>query len=270
MLALIGRNRHRAPADTGAMTDSIARRESGACRLPGDDPEPDDASRPSPSTAGQSEKPRQACMVDIDWNETSPHEGPAFGPPAPPASPAAPPPAVRVPQATSNATRTTERDLASGAYASAGYAPGGHAAYVGAAIVKGRDANGGEVEAMSASVQAGAQREAQVTVLRVGFSDSRVAVSGEAGTANAHVGIHNPDGSTGVNSGVGAVIVAAEGTFGDQANSLTVGIGVGVGAEASVGLRDKDGNGQPELCVRIGVKFATVGACVELPFHGKM
>lgn len=236
------------------MTDSISRRESGACRLPGDDPERDDEAQAA-AKPGQSEKPRQTCMLDVDWNEKD--ETP-FGPPPPP------------PKATNNATRTQERSLASGSYAEAGYAEGGHALHAGAALLKGRDASGLELEAMSVSVQVGAQHEAQAGAVRAGMSGSKGSISFEGGTANAHIGIHNPDGSTGLNTGAGSVMVGGELTVGANANSVTVGTGVGVGAEMSVGLRDKDGNGKPEACFRIGVKFATVGACVELPFHGKM
>jgi hypothetical protein len=238
------------------MTDAISRRESDACRLPGDEPDHQDD-----KTVGQSEMPRQACIVDVDRNEATSHDDPPFGPPAPPA---------RAAQATNNATRTSERDLASGAYADAGYAPGGHALYAGAAIVKGRDASGLELEAMSVSVQIGAQHEAQAGALRAGMVGSQGAIGAEAGTANAHIGIYNPDGSTGLNTGVGAVMLAGEATVAGKANSVTLGTGIGVGAEGSIGLRDKDGNGQPEVCFRIGVKFATVGACIELPFRGKM
>ena len=215
-------------------------------------------------------------MVDVDWNDHASHDETPFGPSPPPgpkattAATASVALAKAAPQATNNAKRTSEREITGGPYAAAGYAPGGHAHYAGVAIVKGRDANGGELEAMSVSVQTGAQHEAQATILRVGFSDSHVAISGEAGTANAHVGVHNADGSTGVNTGVGAIVMSAEGTIGGAANSVTVGTGVGVGAEGSLGLRDKDGNGEPEVCFRLGVKFATVGACIELPFHGKM
>jgi hypothetical protein len=241
------------------MTDSISRRESGACRLPGDEPDHDDDAKAAASSTGQSEKPRQSCMLDVDWN--APKDETPFGPPPPP---------VAGPKATNNATRTQERNLASGPYADAGYSAGGHALHAGVALVKGRDASGLELEALSASVQVGAQHEAQAGAVRVGFSGAKGAIAGEGGTANAHIGIHNPDGSTGLNTGAGAVMVGGELTLGANANSLTVGTGVGVGAEMSVGLRDKDGNGQPEVCFRLGVKFATVGACVELPFHAKM
>ena len=245
------------------MTDSINRRESGACRLPGDEPTHDDESKAAAMSAGQSEKPRQSCMLDVDWNE--PKDETPFGPPPPP-----PPPPARGPQATNNATRTQERNLASGPYAESGYATGGHALHAGVALAKGRDASGLELEALSASVQVGGQNEAQGAVARVAVSGSHGAIGGEAATANVHAGVHNPDGSTGVNAGAGAVWAAGEATISGEANSVTIGAGIGVGGELSVGLRDKNGNGEPELCFRASLKFATVGACLELPFHGKM
>jgi hypothetical protein len=252
----IAGNRRANPVDALSMTDSISRRESGACRLPGDEPDHGDETHAAAQQAGQSEKPRQSCMLDVDWNE--PKDETPFGPPPPP------------PRATNNATRTQERNLASGPYAAAGYVEGGHVLHAGVALAKGRDASGLEVEAMSVSVQVGAQHEAQAGAVRVGFSGAKGTIAGEGGTANAHIGIHNPDGSTGLNTGAGTVMVGGEITLGANANSVTVGTGVGVGAEMSVGLRDKDGNGRPEVCFRLGVKFATVGACIELPFHAKM
>jgi len=241
------------------MTDPIDRRQPGACRLPGDDIDHDDREAEKPG--GTSESPRQACMTDVDWNEMPSHDDTPFGPPAPP---------HHAPAATNNATRTSERKLEDVGYADAGYSFGGQAFYAGAAIVKGRDASGLELEAMSVSAQVGAQSEAQVGVVRAGFAGSHGAISAEAATANAHVGIHNADGSTGLNAGAGAVAGAAEITVSGKANSVTVGVGEGIGAEGSIGVRDKDGNGQPEICFRIGAKLATVGACIELPFHGKM
>ena len=255
----IAGNPRATPADALPMTDSISRRENAACRLPGDEPDHDDEAHAAAQQAGQSEKPRQSCMLDVDWNE--PKDETPFGPPRPP---------VPGPKATNNATRTQERNLASGPYADAGYAEGGHALHAGVAVVKGRDTSGLELEAMSVSVQVGAQHEAQAGAVRAGKSGPLGAVAFEGGTANAHIGVHNPDGSTGFNTGAGAVLIAGELTVGANANSVTVGTGVGGGAEMSVGLRDKDGNGNPEACFRLGVKFATVGACFELPFHLKM
>ncbi len=241
------------------MTDAIRGRESGACRLPGDEPDHEDDAKAAATSAGQSEKPRQACMLDVDWNE--PKDETPFGPPPPP---------VPGPKATNNATRTQERNLASGPYAESGYSSSGHALHAGLALVKGRDASSLELEAVSVSVQVGGQSEAQGAVARVGVSGKRGSIGGEVGAANVHVGVHNPDGSTGVNGGAGAVWAAGEATISGEANSVTVGAGFGIGGELSVGLRDKNGNGDPEVCFRASLKFATVGACLELPFHGKM
>jgi hypothetical protein len=257
----------------GSMTDSIGRADAGACRLPGDEPDHEDDARAGAVTANQSEKPRQACMVDVDWNERGSHAETPFGPPAPPvpnAKAPATPAKPAVPQSTNNATRTSERELASGPYAAAGYSQGGHALHAGAALVKGRDASGLELEAVSVSGQIGAQSEAQGAVGRVGVSGKLGGIGGDLATANAHAGIHNPDGSTGLNAGAGAVLIAGEVTLSGKANSVSLGAGLGVGGELSVGLRDKDGDGQPEVCFRVSTKFAMVGACIELPFHGKM
>lgn len=251
------------------MTDSIGRSDSAACRLPGDEPDHEDDARATSGPAAQSEKPRQACMMDVDWNAHGSHDETPFGPPPPP-PPAAAPPKPAAPQATNNATRTSERELSSGPHAAAGYSPGGHAVYAGAALVKGRDASGLELEAVSLSGQVGAQSEVQGAAARVGVAGTVGAIGGELGTANAHAGIHNADGSTGLNAGAGAVAIAGEVTVSGKANSITLGAGWGVGGELSAGVRDKDGDGQPEVCFRVGAKFATVGACIELPFHAKM
>jgi hypothetical protein len=273
-LAPIARNTTPEPADAAGMTDSIGRSDSGACRLPGDEPDhQDDDARAASAAAGQSPKPRQACMMDVDWNEHGSHDDTPFGPPAPPVpKAAAPATAARptVPQSTNNATRTSERELTSGPYAAAGYSQGGHAFHAGAALVKGRDASGLELEAVSASGQIGAQSEVQGAVARVGVTGTLGAVGGDLGAANAHAGVHNPDGSTGLNAGAGAVLIAGEVTVSGKANSLTLGAGWGVGGELSAGVRDKDGDGQPEVCFRVSAKIVTVGACIELPFHGKM
>jgi hypothetical protein len=258
----IARNIASPAADTCSMTDPIDRRQPATCRLPGDGSDDDDR-EPEKADGGTSEAPRLACMTDVDWNEMPSHDDTPFGPPPPP-------PKAAVPQATNNATRTSERDLASGPYASAGYAAGGHAVFAGAALVKGRDASGLELEATTVSVQVGAQSEAQGAVVRASVSGAHGAIGSDLGSASAHAGIHNADGSTGLNAGAGAVAIAGEATLSGKANSITIGAGYGVGGEASIGVRDKDGNGEPEVCFRVGLKFATVGACVELPFHGKM
>ena len=245
------------------MVESASRSEPRACRTPEDEAHLDKEPTPDAARAGQSEKPRQACALDIDWNqhEARSSEAPAvvFGPPPPPPK-----------QATNNATRTTETKLGSSGYADAGYSRGADSFYAGVAAIKGRDASGVEVESLSASVQVGAQNEAQVTGQRLAFSNGHVAVSIEGGTANAHAGFANPDGSVGLNGGAQTSAVYGEVTLSGAANSVSVGLGIGSGAEASIGVRDKNHDDNPEVCFRVAFAIGMVGACIELPFHEKM
>jgi hypothetical protein len=137
--------------------------------------------------------------------------------------------------------------------------------YVGAAGLKGRDPkSGGEAEVLSASVQVGAQNEAQVTFVRVAGTSGNLNGSAEAFTARANLGIHNDDGSTGFNAGAGATAVGFEGTLGRE-SSLTGGLAASVGYGASVGLRDLDADGKQELCARVAAGPITLGVCVENP-----
>ena len=243
------------------MIDAASRSEPRSCRTPDDDD--DRHSSAAPTAGGQSEKPRLTCSLDVDWNEdNASHAAPTVsGPPAPPAAPPK--------QATNNATRTSERSLDAGAYGAAGHSDESDAFYAGVAALKGRDASG-EVEILSASVQVGAQNEAQATGVRVATSNAHGSISVEGGTANAHAGFSNPDGSTGINGGAQASAVYVEGTLSGAANSLTAGVGFGSGAEGSIGVRDKDHDGNPEVCFRVAASFGMVGACIEIPFHGKM
>jgi hypothetical protein len=83
-------------------------------------------------------------------------------------------------------------------------------------------------------------------------------------TARANIGIHNDDGSTGFNLGVGATAVGFEGTVGGT-SALTYGVAASVGAAVSVGVRDIDRDGSGELCARVSIGPVTVGACLENP-----
>lgn len=136
--------------------------------------------------------------------------------------------------------------------------------YAGVALVKGRDPSGAAVEVLSASAQLGAQTELQVGLQRVAGTHGALTGSVETFTLHANAGIHNDDGSVGLNIGVGATAVGFEGTAGD-ATSVTYGVGAGVGAGASVGARDVDRDGKTELCARLSFGPVTVGACVENP-----
>jgi len=133
---------------------------------------------------------------------------------------------------------------------------------------------------LSASAQVGLQNEAQAGVLRSNLEVARgTTLSVEVGTAEAHVGIHNPDGSTGFNIGASGTVLSVGVTTTDGANSATVGGGLGAGEGFHLGVRDADHNGKLEICggLSIGTGLKSdksdkpgasggVGGCVELPF----
>lgn len=171
-------------------------------------------------------------------------------------------------EATNNAQRTSA--MAPAPYADAGVTDDG-IAYAGVAAIKGRDADSGiEMEIYSASVQVGAQNEAQAGMARLGISSDSGANSASMDifTAQAHAGIYNKDGSTGINVGATAVAVGVEGTASTGASGVTGGVSIGVGAEYSAGIRDADGDGYGEIGLRgtleLGVGV-TIGIQIEDP-----
>ncbi len=139
--------------------------------------------------------------------------------------------------------------------------------YAGAFALKGRDERSGlELEVFSTSVHdGGSQGDTQIGMARVGVSsdNGHFNVRGEVFTAKAHLGIHNPDGSTGVNAGIGGTIVGVEGTATVGPVSVTGGVSAGAVLAGSIGVRDGDGDGKPELCGRVETGPWTVGACFE-------
>jgi hypothetical protein len=198
----------------------------------------------------------------------------AAEPPAP-SSPAVPklvssvppPPSVLPPTgstANSNAQRTSQR-VGVAPYADAGVTTAENSAYAGVAVVKGRDPKSGvDVEALSASVQIGAQSEVQVGLQRVAGSRGALTGSVETFTARANVGVYNDDGSKGLNVGACATAIGFEGTIGGD-SSLTYGVAASAGAAGSVGVRDLDRDGKTELCARLSLGPVTLGLCMEDP-----
>jgi hypothetical protein len=130
------------------------------------------------------------------------------------------------------------------------------------AAVKGQN-NGRAMEVLSASIQAGAQREIQVGLARAGVSSAQGSWEVRAIEAEAHTGTYNPDASIGYNAGAAVNAIAGEVTLGSQDNSLSFGLSAGVSAEVSVGVRDADADGIDEYCVRAGFDSFVGGACVE-------
>lgn len=173
------------------------------------------------------------------------------------------PPTASTPPANNNAQRTTALDGVK-PYASAGTTSSGSSVYAGVALLKGRDRSGAEVEVLSASGQVGAQSELQVGLQRVSGTRGSLTGSVDAFTARAQIGTQNDDGSTGFNIGATATAIGLEGTAGG-ATSATYGVGAGVGLAGSVGVRDVDGDGKTEACLRASFGPVTVGVCVEDP-----
>lgn len=158
-----------------------------------------------------------------------------------------------------NAQRTSAR--AEGAYAEAGRTSSGDAAYAGAALVKGRSPNGStEVDGLSISAQVGLQSEAQAGVMRAsGAAASGGSWGAEGMTARASVGIHNPDGTHGVNAGATATAASIEGTtpmlLGGHV-ALTGGLSLGFGGAGSAGYRGADGHHEVRVRAEVGPYIA--------------
>jgi hypothetical protein len=248
-------------------------------------PEPIQSSSSSPS-ANTSYDPSsddvgRVCRADAPSSSTAessapsspaePHSSPepavaklVSSVPRPPAE--LPPTGASPPASTANnnAQRTSERSVAAH-YADAGVTASGDSVFAGLALVKGPSSKGGaEVEVLSVSAQVGAQTELQFGLERVAGTRGVLSGSVEAFTARAHIGIHNDDGSTGLNVGAGVTAVGFEGTVGG-ASRLTYGVAAGVGASLSVGAADVDRDGSSELCARVSLGPVTVGACLENP-----
>jgi hypothetical protein len=167
--------------------------------------------------------------------------------------------------ASTNAARTAERDLRAGPYVTAGRTHDGKSEFSSAAVLHGTTAEGVAGEIASVSIQGGEQTEVQATAVRLGVRGQNADATIEAFTASAHIGIENSDGSRGFNAGASATAAGAEVTVKRDGSSATIGVVAGAGGEAHVGLRDADGDGRVELCVRLGAMFLIAGGCYESP-----
>jgi hypothetical protein len=124
----------------------------------------------------------------------------------------------------------------------------------------------GNAEALSVSVQGGAQNSVQAGVLH--FAPHAqvfgVNLSGSADALNlrANLGIHNDDGSTGANIGAMATAAGVEVTAEHSGWSATLGLSESVGVAVSSG-EGRDGDGDLERCFKLSIGPATVGFCSE-------
>jgi hypothetical protein len=166
--------------------------------------------------------------------------------------------------ADNSAQRTTAQRSAE-PYARAGLTTSGDSAYAEAALLKGRDpATGVEAEVFDLSAQVGLESELKLTGARVGFTTDGGQGSGsvEVGTLRAHVGVHNDDGSTGLNAGVSASLIGVEDSY-QNGDGLSSSLSAGFSAGVQLGLRDQDGDEDPEVCARIKFGPGTLQGCVE-------
>jgi hypothetical protein len=246
------------------MPDPISSNRSPQPQNPNYDPYCDDVGLMSRADAPNSSR-AQPLSPQAEPSAASPSAVPRLVSSVPTRPSALPPSSPNQPEpvANNNAQRTEER-LGVAPYLSAGSTAAGDSVYAGVALVKGRDPSGAAVEVLSASVQLGAQTELQVGVQRVAGTRGALTGSVETFTARANLGIHNDDGSVGLNIGASATAVGFEATAGD-ASSVTYGVGAGVGIGASAGARDIDRDGKAELCARVSFGPVTVGACLENP-----
>ncbi len=153
-------------------------------------------------------------------------------------------------------------------HVSAGWT-GNNSYHVTAGLAYGFDsATGAVMELGGVSLQGGPQTEVQLTATRATIADEHGnSLSAEALTFQAGLGVHNKDGSQGYNVSLGATLVGAEGTADFGGGSITLGASIGLTAEASSGVRDRDGDGARELCVRVAVPAVPIsgGVCLEEP-----
>jgi hypothetical protein len=166
-----------------------------------------------------------------------------------------------------NAERSSSRAL--GSHAEAGRTAAGDSVYASGALLKGKAPDGvSELEFGTVSVQAGKQSEVQAGIMRTGGSASDiVGLSSEVVTARAGVGIHNSDGSTGLNMGASVTAGSFEATnihldkiLGDVGRGAIVSVGVsaGLGTSLSAGLKTGD-DGHEHLLLRAEVGLVNFG-----------
>jgi hypothetical protein len=139
------------------------------------------------------------------------------------------------------------------------------------ALIKGPASKNVDLEMFAASARVNKDQvtlQAGVSRIDLHTADKRQSISSEKLTAKVNVSYTNPDGSVGGNASIGATLIGVEGTLTvpGGGSSLTGGLSVGVGAELGVGTRDFDKDGHAELCARVSLLVATVGACLENPF----
>lgn len=121
---------------------------------------------------------------------------------------------------------------------------------------------------LSAKAHVGEQTEFRASLaegtLRAS-ENSPAALQAEVMSARVHAGLHNDDGSTGVNAGAVVRAVGYTSSLSTGASGLSIGLGIGAGAGFHVGGRDADSDGYKELCVGLDLGFFKIGVQLEDP-----
>lgn len=133
----------------------------------------------------------------------------------------------------------------------------------------------GDTKYGSAHVKVGAQNEIAVTggskeatLGRVGSTTFKV--SAEALQGHAGIGVHNPDGSTGVNAGAGAAIASVGVSMeSDDGTSFGLSAEAGESAGASFGFKT-DEHGKAVACAQVNIGPVQVSFCTPTSLPGNV
>jgi hypothetical protein len=138
--------------------------------------------------------------------------------------------------------------------------------YADIALRRGATSSTEAAELMSATAQGGAHNEVSVTALRVQSqtSDRASSVTSDLFSAKAAVSARMLSGCDGVYVAAGATAAQIEFSHrSNEAEESSLGLLAGAGFEGGICIRDKDEDGQPETCLRIGVGPLVVTDCSE-------
>lgn len=135
--------------------------------------------------------------------------------------------------------------------------------------VKTNDLKGLEIEVFGASARVGKEQvDLRAGLGRLDLKGGSVDgwhASGamEVLTGRFNAGIHNDDGTTGANLGLGGTLIGGEVTLGYGRWSVTAGAALSAGVAFSSGEADVDGDGAVERCAKGSAKVVTLGVCTE-------
>jgi hypothetical protein len=138
--------------------------------------------------------------------------------------------------------------------------------YADVALRRGVASSGDTVELLSAAAQGGAHNEGSVAGFRwqSRTTDGKTTATSELLTAKAAVSTRMLPGCDGVYITGGVTVAQAEFAYRlNDAEESSIGLLSGSGFEGGICIRDKDDDGQPETCIRIGAGPLVVSDCSE-------